>query len=560
VTSFLERLRRGDIGAAAMIVAGGILLSRLLGIVRDMVFAALLGSSGITDEYVAAFRIPDYANYLLAGGFLTITFIPIFATYIADDDEAEGWRAFTAILRWLAVGITTVIVIAWIAAPAIIDLLYPDFSADQAASTTELTRIILPAQFAFVVGAMFVAVQYAKGVFTIPTLAPIVYNIGIIAGGIAWYVATGEADPAGFIWGALIGAFAGNFLLQVWGARRVGMKISLGASWLHPAVGAYFLLALPLMIGQSIVALDEVFMSVFGNMVGEGAQTDLQYARRTMFVPIGVIAQAAAVAAYPTLARLVAEGRRTEMLATVDRAVKFVAILSIGAAGLVAALSYPIIRVLYERGEFTAAVTASVSAALFVYAFGIPIWGTLQILTRAFYARRDMWTPVIVGTAVTIIAIPGYFVAQSVLGLRGVALASVVSLGAYTAVLAVIWYRPKDARAGGRRVLADVGRAIPLAVPASLAAGAASWAITSRFTTSPTAAALAALVIGGLAYVAVAFGIGSLLYTWLTSRDRGDAPAPGSEADPALEGEVPPAGEQRQPSDATERGASAPRS
>ena len=524
MTSFLERLRRGDIGAAALIVAAGILLSRLLGIVRDMVFAALLGSSGITDEYVAAFRIPDYANYLLAGGFLTITFIPIFAKYLADDDEADGWRAFTAILRWLAVGITAVIVVAWIAAPTIIGALYPDFSPAQAASTTELTRIILPAQFAFVGGAMFVAVQYAKGVFTIPTLAPVVYNIGIIAGGIGWYLVTGEADPAGFIWGALIGAFVGNLFLQVWGARRVGMTISLGTSWLHPAVGTYFLLALPLMIGQSIVALDEVFMSVFGNMVGEGAQTDLQYARRTMFVPIGVIAQAAAVAAYPTLARLFAEGRRTEMLATVNRALTYVAILSIGAAGIVAALAYPMIRVLYERGEFTATVTASVSAALFVYAFGIPIWGVLQILTRAFYARRDMWTPVIVGTAITLLAIPGYFVAQSALGLRGVALASVLSLGLYTGVLAGIWYRPRDARNGGRRVLADVGRAIPLAVPASLAAGAASWAIWSRFTSSPTIAALAALVVGGLVYAAVALGIGSLLYDWLTARTRHDAP------------------------------------
>ncbi len=554
MTSFVNRLRRGDIGAAAIIVAAGILISRLLGVVRDVVFAALLGSSGITDEYVAAFRIPDYANYLLAGGFLTITFIPIFAKYLADDDEAEGWRAFSAILRWLAIGITAVIVVAWVAAPAIIDTLYPDFTADQAASTTQLTRIILPAQFAFVVGAMFVAVQYAKGVFTIPTLAPIIYNVGIISGGIGWYLVTGEADPAGFIWGALVGAFVGNFFLQVWGARRVGMPISIGVSWLHPAVGAYFLLALPLMIGQSIVALDEVFMSVFGNMVGEGVQTDLQYARRTMFVPIGVIAQAAAVAAYPTLARLFAEGKRPELLTTVNRALTYVMILSIGAAGIVAALSYPIIRVLYERGEFTAAVTASVSAALFVYAFAIPIWGALQILTRAFYARRDMWTPVIVGSAITILAIPGYFVAQSALGLRGVALASVLSLGAYTGVLAAIWYRPQDARSGGLRVLSDVGRAIPLAVPASLAAGTVSWAIWSRLTVPPTLAALIALVVGVIVYAAVSLGIGSLLYDWLTARSRReeDEPAP-------VTADAPDAPSARESDDAVETAEQAPR-
>ena len=103
MTSFLTRLRRGDVGAAAIIVAAGILLSRLLGIIRDMVFAGLLGSNAVTDEYVAAFRIPDFANYLLAGGFLTITFIPIFAKPTSPrTTRKEGWRAFTAIIRWLA--------------------------------------------------------------------------------------------------------------------------------------------------------------------------------------------------------------------------------------------------------------------------------------------------------------------------------------------------------------------------------------------------------------------------------------------------------------------------
>ena len=96
MTSFLERLRRGDIGAAAIIVAAGILISRFLGIIRDMVFAGMLGADGVTDQYVAAFRIPDFANYLLAGGFLTITFIPIFARYMASDDEDEAWLGFTA--------------------------------------------------------------------------------------------------------------------------------------------------------------------------------------------------------------------------------------------------------------------------------------------------------------------------------------------------------------------------------------------------------------------------------------------------------------------------------
>ena len=505
-------------GGAAVIVAAGILASRLLGIIRDVIFAAMLGSDGVTDIYVAAFRIPDFANYLLAGGFLTITFIPIFSKYLADDDEYGGWEAFSSILKWLSLGTIVLIGVAWAAAPSVISWLYPDFSPEQVASTTTLTRIVLPAQFAFVVGAMFAAVQYAKGVFTIPTLAPIAYNLGIITGGITYALVVGEPDPAGFIWGALIGAFVGNFALQVWGALRVGMVFNIRSSWKNPAILTYLAIALPLMLGQSIVALDELFMSVFGEMAGTGSQTNLQYARRVMFVPIGVIAQAAAVAAYPTLARLFAEKNYKEMRATVNKALRTVLILSIGAAGIVAAMTVPAVRVLFERGAFTSTETEAVAAALFMYAFGIPVWGALQIITRAFYAKRRMWTPVLVGTAITFLAIPTYFFAVDRFGFQGVAIASVLTLGLYTSILLGIWYSPTVARPGLSNVLSNAGRAIPLAVPAAFGAAAVAWIITDKMPGPTGLTALVALIIGAAVYMVLTLGIGSLLYDWLWRR------------------------------------------
>lgn len=518
--TFLTKLRGGNVGAAAVVVASGILLSRVLGIIRDIIFASMLGADGVTDEYVAAFRIPDFANYLLAGGFLTITFIPIFAKYIADNDEDEAWFGFTSIIRWLAIAITGLIAVAWVATPAIINALYPSFTEAQIDSTIDLTRIVLPAQFAFVVGAMFAAVQYTKGSFTIPTLAPIIYNLGIIVGGVSYAAATGEADPAGFIWGALIGAFVGNFALQAWGAKRVGMRFEWAAAWRHPAVKAYVIIALPLMLGQSIVALDETFMSVFGAMVGEGAATELQYARRTMFVPVGVIAQAAAVAAYPTLARLFAEGKRDRLFATVNRALRWVLVLSIGATAVAVAMSLPIMRVLFERGEFLPESTTAAASALVMYAFAIPIWGALQIITRAFYARREMWTPVVVGSIVTIIAIPTYLLLEDRYGIEGVALGSVVSLGIYTALLMVLWYRPADARAGLSSVLESAGRTIPLAVPAGFGAFAVSWMIAGGLEGSPWIAALISVMAGLGVFAAIAGGIGAGLYDVLWANER----------------------------------------
>ena len=517
MTDSTDRLKTGRIGIAALIVSGGILISRLLGVVREMIFAGMLGADSVTDTYVAAFRVPDYANYLLAGGFLTITFIPIFSKYLADDDEAGGWEALSSIIRWLAIGITVLIVIGWFVAPWLIETLYPDFTADQVASTVRLTRIVLPAQFAFVVGAMFAAVQFAKGVFSIPILAPVVYNLLIIGGGVSYAIVTGTADPEGFIWGALVGAFVGSLFIQWWGARRVGMQFDLTAPWRTSAVAQYIALAIPLMLGQSVVALDEGLMSIFGEMVGDGAQTNLLYARRTMLVPVGVIAQAASVAAYPFLARLFAEGKIKAMQQTVDQALRWVLVLSIAAAGLLAALALPVIRTLFERYAYTEADSSAAAAALFFYAFAIPVWGALQIITRAFYARRSMWTPVLVGTAVTVGAIPLYFVLTDTFGIEGVALASVLALGTYTVILASLWYSGAAGRARLRGVLGTAGRAIPPTVVWAAAAFVVSWGVTSVMPGPTTAVNLFAVVVGTAMFAAIAFALGSLLYDLLTA-------------------------------------------
>ncbi len=510
MTGTLRQLNR-RMGKAALIVSAGVLLSRILGQLRDIIFAALLGASGITDQYVAAFRIPDFLNYLLAGGFLSITFIPIFSRYLAENDEEGGWRALTAIIRPIALGIGALVVIGWVATPGVIDWLFPDFTAEQATNTVRLTRIVLPAQIFFVIGALFSAVQYAKGQFLVPTLAPIIYNLGIITGGVADAVVTGTADPDGFLWGALAGAFVGNFALQWWGARRVGMRWIGGTEWGHPALAEYVKIAFPLMIGQSIVVLDETFMSVFGNRVGEAAQTQLQYARRTMLVPVGVIAQAASVAAYPFLARLFAEGRRREMSQSVDRALTYVVVFSMAATGLLAALTQPVIQTLFERSQFDAADTIATARALFFYSLAIPIWGALQILSRAFYAMRDMWTPVVIGTIASIAAVPLFFAMQSRFGLEGVATASTLALGLYTIALAAVWYRRRQEGGNAIAVVDAAARAIAVVVPASFAAFVYSWALQTLLGEAWWVALLA--VIGGTgAFAGVGFGIGAALY------------------------------------------------
>ena len=430
--------------------------------------AAILGADSSSDEFFVAFILPDFLNYLLAGAFLSITFIPIFLRHTAAGREEEAWAAFTAIIRPMAFAMTGLVLVGMVAAPYMITWLEPGFDAAQVAHATRLTRIVLPAQVFFVTGSLLMAVQYAREQFVVPTLAPIIYNLGIITGGVVFghYL---DMGVDGFAWGVLGGAIVGNFVVQIWGARRAGMHLTRGVTLRHPAIKEYFLLAVPLMLGQSVVVLDEQLGRSFGSEAGPGAISWLNYARRLMLVPGGVIAQAAGVAAYPYLARMAEEGKLEQLKKTLADAMRYVIFLSLPAAAVLIVLAEPAIQLAFERGAYRRADTVATAAALMMYAFAVPVWGVVQVITRGFYARRQMWTPVLIGTCGTIVAIPLYKVLLDLMGFQGLALASTIVLTAYTCVLVIVWF----ARTGwepAREVALSSIRALVCAATAGAAA------------------------------------------------------------------------------------------
>jgi putative peptidoglycan lipid II flippase len=299
-----------------------------------------------------------------------------------------------------------------------------------------MTRLVLPAQVFLVVGALLMAVQYTHRRFVYPALAPIIYNIGIIVGGLIGS-AVGDPSPESFLWGAVVGSAIGNFGLQWIGARRTGtwlMRPRRGQS----SVGEYLLLALPLMIGQSVAVLDEQFVRFFGQ-VEEGATSALSFARQLNMVPVGVIAQAAGVAAYPFLARLAARGDEDGLVATTGRAARNTIFIAAAATAALVVLARPLVRLLFQYGAFSAEDSALVASLLTIYAFSIPAWGLHQILSRHFYAKRKMWTPVLIGTAFSLVAIPTWLGLYSTFGVEGFALASTLVMTGYAIGMLVAW-------------------------------------------------------------------------------------------------------------------------
>lgn len=483
-------------GTAAAVVSVSVLLSRVLGLLREALLASLIGVNTDGDLYRQAFSIPDFLNYLLAGAYLTITLIPILSRYVEKDDPEGANRAFTSVFRfvaWAALGVT---LLMWLLADQLVSLVFPEVVANHD-RLVDLTRLVLPAQVFLVTGALLMAVQYTHRRFVLPALAPLVYNLGIIVGGLIG-AANGDASPESFLIGAVVGAAVGNFGLQWWGASKTGTRL-VPVPKGHSSVKEYLLLALPLMLGQSIAVLDEQFVRWFGQ-VEEGATSALSFARQLNMVPVGVIAQAAGVAAYPFLARLAARGDEDGLIETTGRAARNTVFVAAAATAVLVVLARPLVRLLYQYGEFTSSDAELVASLLVLYAFSIPAWGLHQILARHFYAKRRMWTPVVIGTIGTLVAVPVWLGFYSLMGVQGLALASTVIMTAYALAMLAAWgfdsgWEPV------RRILPSLGRGL---IAAAVGAGVAWPLVNALFGDGglSVAGGLAAAAVGGLTALA----------------------------------------------------------
>lgn len=438
-------------GIAAVIMAGSVLLSRLMGLVRDKVVSWRFGAGSEADIYFAAFTVPDFINYLLAGGYMSITLIPLLSRRFEEDPE-DGWRFFSAVFWWVTLAVAALSAGAWLLAPELARLVGPGFDATEQARLSFFLRIILPAQVFFLPGACVSALLYIRKQFLAPALTPLVYNGCIIAGGL---LAPGQGME-GFCWGVLAGAALGAFALPVLAATRTrapgapplphdGHDGCSGLRLLpvlrHPSLKRLLLLALPLMIGVSVVVVDEQFVRVFGSLAGEGAVSLLNYARRIMLVPVGVVAQAAGVASYPFLASLAAKGDTPGFDATLNAALRGSLFIVLPLTGYMIATALPTLGLIFEGGRFSGQESLGAAPLLRIMLLSVPFWVIQQIVGRAFYACQNTITPAVVGTLATLAVLPLYPPAVARFGSYGVAGLTTLSLFAYTIALTALWTR-----------------------------------------------------------------------------------------------------------------------
>jgi putative peptidoglycan lipid II flippase len=424
--------------SATLLLMAAVMLSRVVGYVREAYIAYAFGAGPQTDAYVAAFTLPDWLNYIVAGGAASITFISIYTRFLAEKRDADAQKTFSVVITVMSTVMIVGTIMAEILTPQFVRWMFHGFSHAQMELTVHLTRILLPAQIFFYVGGVVSAVLLSHRLFLFPAFGPLLYNLLIIAGGVIGGHRFGISSLA---YGALAGAVVGPFLASVIGAAHIGTGYRPSFDVTNPAFREWVKLSIPLMLGVSLVTADDWILRHYASS-GIGDIARLNYAKRLFAVPIAVLGQATGQASLPFFARLFNERRLKEFAATVNDSVYRVSAASFLATGWMMAAAFPLIDLVYRRGRFTVSDTETTAVYFFWFSLSLALWSAQGLYARAFYAAGDTLTPMVAVTLITGASLPVYSLLFRSYGVVGLAFASDIGIGANLVALAwLLHYR-----------------------------------------------------------------------------------------------------------------------
>ena len=381
-----------------------VLLSRILGVLRDAIISHYFGRGPQTDAYNAAFTVPDLLFYLLQSGALSSTVVPILTEFRQQGKDKSAEKTVSMVASVIFVFIGLLICVMWINARALTIWLNPGFVADESTAPDCAGRAADP-RSAACPDVLFSGrpddgrFVLPQAVF-IPALGPVIYNAGIIFGGVVLHRWLGIH---GLVWGAIGGAFLGNFLIPFLAVRRLGVRLRPSFDVTHPAAMKVWRMLLPIGLGVSLPNIDQMVNKAFASYLGPGDTTAIMNAYRLMLLPIGVFAQAMALAAFPTLSAQAAEKNIPAMRRTMNQSLRNILFLTVPASALMFLLAEPVITFLLQSGKYTHADTLVTASALRSLSLGIFAWSCQSLLTRGFYALQNSKVPVISGAIVSVL-------------------------------------------------------------------------------------------------------------------------------------------------------------
>lgn len=475
---------RGQLARRAGVVGLAVLSSRVLGLVREQVFAVAFGAGRVLDAYVTAFRIPNLLRDLFAEGALSAAFVSTFTQTLEREGEARAWRLASLVVNVLAVVVGVLCLLGILFAPALTTAIAPGFaaSAGKLELTVRLTRIMFPFLLLVALAAVAMGILNTRQHFGLPAAASAFFNLGSVLGGLgcAAWLAPGylggvlaelgggppppdDADLAArAITGMAIGTVLGGLLqlgVQVPSLRAVGFRWRPVLAVRDPGLHQVLRLMGPATLGAAAVQVNVFVNNNFASYLGDGAVSWLNVAFRFMQLPIGLFGVAIGTVTLPLVSRHAAHGDRAAMRTALAQALELVAMLSCPAAAGLAVFGVPIIGLVYEHGRFTAADTTAAAAALAGYALGLAGYAGIKVVAPAFYALDDARTPARVAllSIVANLGLNWLFVRGLGFGHVGLALStSLVALGNFGALFLTLRRRLGPLGPGPGRTLRRV--------------------------------------------------------------------------------------------------------
>ncbi|WP_240744780.1 murein biosynthesis integral membrane protein MurJ [Desulforhopalus sp. IMCC35007] len=387
------------IAKSAAAVGIAVMCSRVLGLIREQVFAGLFGAGMTYDAFVVAFRIPNLLRDLFGEGALSAAFVTIFTAYDTTRTKEETYRLASNVLTFFLILLSLLTLIAIYFAGPLVTLLAPDFALTPGKTelAEKLTRIMLPFLVFISLSAVVMGMLNTKGKFFIPAMASSFFNLGSIVGGVSLaYILPRYGQPA--IVGMAIGTLIGGVMqlgMQLPTLAKTGFRYRPTFNLRDPGLHRILKLMIPATIGLSATQITIFVNTNFASTCGDGAVSWLYYAFRLVQLPIGVFGVALSIAMLPVLAKQAAEKNISQMKKTMISSLTMVFILTLPATVWLMMLSEPIIRMIYERGAFTSFDTTATANTLAFFAIGLFAYSANKVLVPAFYALDKTKYPVI---------------------------------------------------------------------------------------------------------------------------------------------------------------------
>jgi putative peptidoglycan lipid II flippase len=442
-------------------------LSRIAGLVREIVAASYFGVKGPMSAFTIAFQVPNLVRSLFADQAIQAALVPVFTELLEKGERRDAFRLVSTLIFMALLILGAITGVFILAAPWVMHLFAPGFEGELYDLTVALSRILFPILILLGVSGLVVGILNSYERFAVFALAPLFWNIAIIAVLFGLAPAFPEGDE---IYAYAIGVVVGTVVqlaILCWDLRHTPFRLQRVFEWRSPLVRRVLLLMLPVTISLGLINVNLVINSLVGTLVSDQAPAAIDKAFRIYMLPQGMFSVALTTVIYPTLSRFAARGALEDLRSTMANGMRQIVLLLLPAAAAILVLSEPMIQLVYQRGEFDAAQTELVATALFWFAFSLPFNGLFLLLTRTFFSLQRPWVPTAISGLNLVVTAGAAFALYEPFGVGGIVAATAIATAASVVAQAVVLRR----MLGGLEITKLVSSTTRIAIASAILAG-----------------------------------------------------------------------------------------